>query len=351
MKKKILLIEDNTDLRETTADILGIAGYGVLTASDGKSGVECAFREKPDLIICDIMMPVMDGYGVLHLLSKDTDLSRIPFIFLTAKSERSDMRRGMGLGADDYITKPFDVIDLLAAIETRLKKSEIAQRDYINSVDGVEQFLQNVNAIHELSVSVLGKEISFHGKKEILYREGSFPRGVYFVSKGIVKTYKTNDQGKELITGVYKSGDFFGYPALIEEGAHEEGAMVIEDSEVAMIPKEDFIALVYKNAQVSRKFIKILSNSLVDRERQLLKLAYDSVRKRVAEALIRLADHSNGEGYSVNTVSRENLANLAGAAMETTVRTLSDFRQEGLIEITPAKIVILKFDQLVSLKN
>ena len=121
MKKKILLIEDNLDIRDTTADILNVAGYKVLTESNGKSGVECAMREKPDLIICDIMMPVMDGYGVLYALSRDEELSRIPFIFLTAKSERSDLRKGMALGADDYITKPFDIIDLLNAIETRLR--------------------------------------------------------------------------------------------------------------------------------------------------------------------------------------------------------------------------------------
>lgn len=351
MKKKILLIEDNTDIRETTADILEVAGYELYKASNGKTGVEIALREKPDLIICDIMMPVMDGYGVLHLLSRNEELSRVPFIFLTAKSERSDLRKGMALGADDYITKPFDVTELLVAIEMRIKKSEIARKEYDNSVDGVSEFLQNVSALHEFSISSLGKEISEHGKKDILYRQGSYPKGVYFLSKGIVKTYKTNEQGKEFITGVYRTGDFFGYPALIEEGAHQESAMVLEKSEIAMIPKDDFVSLVYKNAQVSRKFMKILSNSLHERERQLLNLAYNSVRKRVAEALIKLSDRMADNSYVVSAASRENLANLAGAALESTVRTLSDFRQEGLIEITPNKIILLEYDRLAALKN
>ena len=116
--KKILLIEDNLDVRENTEEILSLANYKVFTAANGKIGVELAHTEKPDLIICDIMMPELDGYGVLHILSKNEDTARIPFIFLTAKTEKSDIRKGMNLGADDYLTKPFDDTDLLNAIET-----------------------------------------------------------------------------------------------------------------------------------------------------------------------------------------------------------------------------------------
>ena len=111
--KSILLIEDNPDVRENTAEILELAGYKVLTAENGKIGVEIAQKESPDLIVCDIMMPVLDGYGVLHLLGKIESTSGIPFIFLTAKAERGDMRKGMEMCADDYITKPFDDIKLL----------------------------------------------------------------------------------------------------------------------------------------------------------------------------------------------------------------------------------------------
>ncbi|HNF42741.1 MAG TPA: response regulator, partial [Ferruginibacter sp.] len=102
--KHLLLIEDNDEIRDNTAEILELAGYKVTTAENGKVGVEKAIQEKPDLIICDIMMPVLDGYGVLHLLNKNPELTGIPFIFLTAKAERSDLRKGMEMGADDYIT-------------------------------------------------------------------------------------------------------------------------------------------------------------------------------------------------------------------------------------------------------
>jgi two-component system alkaline phosphatase synthesis response regulator PhoP len=121
--KKILLIEDNLDVRENTAEILELANYKVYTAPDGKEGVEMARKEKPDLIICDIMMPGLDGYGVLHMLSKDTDINAVPFIFLTAKAERSDMRKGMDLGADDYITKPIRPRLLVSKVEALLRRA------------------------------------------------------------------------------------------------------------------------------------------------------------------------------------------------------------------------------------
>ena len=98
MAKTILVIDDNTDLRENTAEILDLAGYKTLTAENGKRGVEVATREKPDVIVCDIMMPELDGYGVLHLLRKNPDTKNIPFIFLTAKTERSDFRKGKEMG-------------------------------------------------------------------------------------------------------------------------------------------------------------------------------------------------------------------------------------------------------------
>jgi CheY-like chemotaxis protein len=102
MDKTVLVIDDNTDIRENTAEILELAGYKTLTAENGKKGVEAAAKSKPDLIVCDIMMPELDGYGVLHLLRKNPDTINIPFIFLTAKTERSDFRKGMEMGADDY---------------------------------------------------------------------------------------------------------------------------------------------------------------------------------------------------------------------------------------------------------
>jgi len=137
----ILLIEDNKEVRENTAEILELAGYVVTTAADGKKGVEAVNMSTPDLIICDIMMPVLDGYGVLHMLSKNENTANIPFIFLTAKAERSDMRKGMEMGADDYITKPFDKTELLKAVESRLKKTASLHKEYQKNLDGLSGFI------------------------------------------------------------------------------------------------------------------------------------------------------------------------------------------------------------------
>src|SRR5580765_6353553 len=137
--KSVLVIDDNADIRDNTAEILELAGYKTFTAENGKKGVELAQKEKPELIICDIMMPELDGYGVLHLLRKNAETENIPFIFLTAKTERGDFRKGMEMGADDYITKPFDDIELLNAIEVRLKKYDIIQSKYAADEKGASE--------------------------------------------------------------------------------------------------------------------------------------------------------------------------------------------------------------------
>ena len=148
--KTILLIEDNNEVRENTAEILELANYKVLQVENGKIGVEVATTNHIDLIICDIMMPILDGYGVIHLLSKNPKTAAIPFIFLTAKSERGDFRKGMEMGADDYITKPFDDIELLRAVESRLKKSEALKNEYTRDEAGINTFLDEAKSLQEL---------------------------------------------------------------------------------------------------------------------------------------------------------------------------------------------------------
>jgi DNA-binding NarL/FixJ family response regulator len=122
--KKILVIEDEPEMRRNIAALLRYNDYQPIAAENGLDGVEAARREKPDLILCDVMMPKMDGYGVLQALQKDAILARIPFVFLTAKGEKDDLRDGMNLGADDYLTKPVASADLIQAIETRLRRSD-----------------------------------------------------------------------------------------------------------------------------------------------------------------------------------------------------------------------------------
>jgi DNA-binding NarL/FixJ family response regulator len=122
--KKILVIEDEPEMRRNITALLRYHDYEPIAAANGREGVEAARRERPDLVLCDVMMPVMDGYGVIQALQADASLARIPFIFLTAKGEKDDLRSGMNLGADDYLTKPVANADLVRAIETRLRRAE-----------------------------------------------------------------------------------------------------------------------------------------------------------------------------------------------------------------------------------
>jgi DNA-binding NarL/FixJ family response regulator len=129
--KKILVIEDEPEMRRNITTILRLEKFHPVSAENGRVGVELARKEKPDLILCDVMMPELDGYGVLQSLRNDTDTAAIPFIFLTAKGEREDLRSGMNFGADDYLTKPVPKVELLKAIVARLQRSEqTAQREF-----------------------------------------------------------------------------------------------------------------------------------------------------------------------------------------------------------------------------
>lgn len=126
-KARILLIEDDTRTRQNMLTILRMEGFEALEAKHGAEGLEVARREKPDLILCDISMPILDGHGVLQAVRADATTQAIPFLFLTARGDKTDVRSGMNLGADDYLVKPVSVRDLVPAIEARLKRKNQTQ--------------------------------------------------------------------------------------------------------------------------------------------------------------------------------------------------------------------------------
>lgn len=115
--KKILLIEDNLAIRENTTELLEISGYEVIPAVDGRQGLELMRSTMPDLVLCDIMMPELDGYQVIQEMRQDPGTKHIPFVFATASAEKSEMRRGLEMGADGYLRKPFDEVELLSTIK------------------------------------------------------------------------------------------------------------------------------------------------------------------------------------------------------------------------------------------
>lgn len=142
--KRILVIEDETQVRENIQQILEFSDFEVISAAEGNSGLKLAKAHTPDLIICDIMMPGMDGYGVLKALRQEPTTETIPVIFLTAKADRADLRQGMELGADDYLTKPFENSELLRAVKSRLERQSVLQQHTIDISQQAQQLKQDL---------------------------------------------------------------------------------------------------------------------------------------------------------------------------------------------------------------
>ncbi len=350
MNKSILIIEDNEDIRENTAEILELAGFKAFTAENGRTGVDLALKEIPALVICDIMMPELDGYGVLHLLRKNPITASVPFIFLTAKTERSDFRKGMEMGADDYITKPFEDSELLSAVEVRLKRADALDRTYPSTHTGLGQFIQNMNGLNNIDQYKEAYDLNSYEKKIALFQEGKRPRFLYYLVKGKVKCYRNHEDGKEYITNLYSDGDFMGYTALIEDSCYDETAIVMEHSEIVEIPRDDFVKMIYNDINIAAKFIKIITKNVKEKEERLLNLAYSSLRKRVAKALVEIIDKFNGtEAEKSLEVSREEIAQYIGTATESLNRTIGDFKTEGLIDISKGKILPLNISKLRNL--
>ena len=335
--KKILVIEDNNDIRENLCEILKLANYTTYEAENGKIGLERAKEENPDLIICDVMMPILDGFGVLRILNRDPQLMHIPFMFLTAKADKSDFRRGMGLGADDYITKPFDDVELMDAIEMRLKKS--AQLSNIsNTEEGIRTFFSEPKAEEALKELCVNKEKRSYDKNSSIYEVGQYPKYLFFVISGYIKATQMTEGGKELIINVYKEGDFLGLLSLIQDMPYQENAICIESCDILLIPTEEFRLLMFSNRDVSAKLFHMIAQHASHTESQLLDLAFSSVRRKVANAILAF---SAIKGSAEFNVPREDLAALAGAARESVIRTLTEFKNEGLIELNKGKIGII----------
>jgi CheY-like chemotaxis protein len=335
--KRILIIEDNQDVRENLAEILELDGYQIVQAPNGKRGVELAIENTPDLILCDVMMPELDGYGVLKIVNRNENLRHIPFMFLTAKSEKEDFRRGMGLGADDYITKPFDDVELLQSIEIRLKKSEEI-RSAVKRTRGKKFFIDSKQAIQDLLALSDEHDVRSYRGKDKIYEFGQYPQWIFYVEEGIVKTCLINDYGKELITHLYAKDEFFGFLPCLNETPYHDYAVALEDCKVRLIKVSKFKKLLNNNADLMGVLLKMLSNHALYSENQSIEYAYSSVRKKVANALLILHEKYESEELAL---LRDDLAGLAATAKETVIRTISDFKKEGLVKTFDHSIGIL----------
>lgn len=346
MKKSILLIEDDKTVRENTTEILELANFEVITAENGKAGVSIAKKIIPDIIICDILMPKLDGYGVLQIISKTPDLEHVPFIFLTAKTNHDDLRKGMELGADDYITKPFEESELLRAIESRLKRAEAFENKQNKQSD---KKLRN-EIPYDLNNFLATKTIYKYKKDENIYCKGNISNHVFLIKKGEIKTYKINDHGKEFITGLYGNTDFFGYSSFIKQKAHFENAKAITNVQLYKINKDEIKQLTNLNPKLLVNVIDILASDLINVKEQLLLIAYGSVRHKTAETLLNLSKKLPLRLDGEIKINRSNLANSIGIAKETLIRTLHDFKIEKVISESKKGIKIIDKNKLMKIQ-
>lgn len=349
-RKSILLIEDDPALRENTAELLELSDYNVRTASNGRIGIELVKTEKPDLIICDIMMPEIDGYGVLETLNSNPDYAHIPFIFLSAKTEHKEIRKGMNLGADDYLTKPFTEVELLDAIESRLLKTETL----LNALQQENQKEEkgDIRNLNELKTffEEYGERMTFK-KGEYIYETGNRANNIFLVIKGVVKCFKIDSNGKELITELVNEDNFLGFTPLQNYSPYLESATAVEETEVAAITKSILRELLGKNQNISIELMNVITDNVYKIKEQLLQMAYSSVRKKTAQTLLQFAETVGSKGdKAVIRVSRSDLASVAGIATESLIRMLSNFKKEGLIDINGREITILSLDNLDSIE-
>lgn len=341
--KTLLLIEDDVTVRENTAELLELSNYEVITAANGTKGIDKAREEKPDIIVCDIMMPETDGYGVLQALSKDPETRNIPFIFLSAKTEHKDIRKGMDLGADDYLTKPFEEEELLSAIESRLAKMVILNSGKPSLASENKQELQNLDELRELFSN---QELLEFKKGATIYEKGKHANFFYLIKRGVVKAHRMDNSGKELITELYKEDDFFGNHATDPQPAYEDYATAMEDSQIYAVSRAEFQEILSGNTKIAMQLVEVLHNNLSELKQHLMEMAYGSVRKKTANTILLFAEKIKKHPLKSIRISRADLAGVAGMAPESLIRTLSEFKKEGLIEIEGRNIKLVDAEAL-----
>lgn len=344
--KKILVIEDNQDVRENLEEILELSGYDVVGAKDGKEGVQMASSWNPDLIVCDIMLPIIDGFGVLQIISKKPALKSVPFIFLTAKTELSDIRKGMNLGADDYVTKPFNKDELLSVIELRLTKAAESV-----SLPQIESRLRNVNRAKSLLQGFFdAAEEKFYPPDFQIFSKHERPKTAFFLTDGLMKESLTHDVGRTTILRLLSGGNYPGIWEAYQKIPYATDCTTMSSCKVKNLPLDQFLSAIQDEPFAVQALQEILQEQKADAEEKILGSAYNSVRKKVAIALEETIKHGYGSKENPIFISRADLASICGTAKETLTRTLSEFKNEKLIDIQSGNIIILQETKLKNLQ-
>jgi CheY-like chemotaxis protein/CRP-like cAMP-binding protein len=339
----LLVIDDQEAVRENITELLELAGHQVIEAENGFVGIRLAKEHLPDMILCDIMMPKLDGYSVAEVLGRQKETAGIPLIFLTAKSEKEDFRKGLERGAVDYITKPFESHDLLETVEMRLGKlrqakpmnaGKSAWDNWTMGLLSDKPCLRSGKPLHTVKFE----------KNDTVYLEGDQSIEAYFVKSGGIRLERLNSRGKRICSGVMRKGDYFGLAPGFQEGNYLDGAVSIESTELVRIPQSRFLSMFASEPELAIELLRqiLVKNGVLGVF--ALSMAYGSARENTARALLHFAEEI--EGTFVVRLSRDDLANSVGMAPESISRTLAKFKIEGIIETHGRAIHLLDINSL-----
>jgi CRP-like cAMP-binding protein/ActR/RegA family two-component response regulator len=334
---KILIIDDDSVFRKVSAEVLKVAGYEVELAEDGKAGVIIAQSTLPDLILCDVKMSDLDGYGVLKILSKTKETAAIPFIFISSLKESKDIRKGLYSGSDDYLIKPVEPSELIDSIEKRLERIKL-WNDNISD-KGFNRLFKYKKIDAFLSAFFADRKLKSLKKKDKLYYENDFANHTYYIVSGKIKTVKTDSYGKEYVTDILLPGNILGFLPIKENGEHRETAIAMEASILSVVPKHEFTDFLKREPSFSYALIEFLAENMAEKENRMLQLAYATVKERVAETLLYFHD-KNLDTNPISGISRDDLASIVGTTKESLVRALSEFKKDGSIKSSTKNIAI-----------
>ncbi|NND08490.1 MAG: cyclic nucleotide-binding domain-containing protein [Saprospiraceae bacterium] len=346
--EKILIIKRDNKETERLREILDLAGYDVYTSSYAVQGIRNALNIGPDFILCDIAFSNPSGSkDVLTSIRKSKNTAYVPFVFLGTDISLQEQHRGIARGADDYLEEPVDSVDLLNTIAIRLEKSHkfVTQRKLPFS-----SFKERIEGYRILDQISKHREIRTYGSKEIIFGVGQYVRYLYILKSGRVKQSKANQGGKELVTDIFSPGDFFGTEALVFDMPSKTSAVAIEACRIQLIPKEVFLQALTGEPYFDALILNHLALSIQHKEEKLLSIAYDSVRKRIADALLQLSEDPGGKKGGVQML-QEDISQLVGSATESVSRTLSEFRSKNYIEMSSGRIHILQRERLANILN
>jgi CRP-like cAMP-binding protein len=346
--EKILII-GNDVVRSQISEVLERANYNVYTASNREEGIEIALTNNPDFIICDdSIIPGQNGYDLLQLKQTNNVCINIPLIFLSSKDGIMQIENELQLCASNITSKPYEKESQMHRIKYLLAKAErmtYTAQNQLYTQENIPVCFSDIKNSDQQLLNMLDQtgDIILFKKKQIIFLDGNRAHYFYCVKKGKIKAYKNNEVGKELIVGFYGEGDLFGHVALLAGAIHNHSTKAIENSELLVIPKQEFEAIVFHNPLIGARFISLLIQGLNEKNEQLLKVAYNSLRQKVADSLLAVS-----EKYKTNniTLSRENLAAIAGTATASLIRTLSEFKDENIIEIKRSIITIVSLSKL-----